>query len=40
LYDWVRLSEKERKRRMLKKKIGDAADNPDFVESDDELNIV
>jgi len=28
------------KRRMRKKEVGDAADDPDFDESDDELNIL
>jgi len=40
LYDWIRLAEKTKKRRMRKKAIGDAVDDPDFEEdSDDELNI-
>ena len=39
LYDWIRLYEKTRKRRMIKKKVGDVVDDPDFVQSDDELNI-
>ena len=29
LYDWIRLAEKTKKRRMRKKAIGDAVDDPD-----------
>ena len=40
LYDWIRLYHKSAKRRTKQKKVGDAADAPDFVEvSEDELNI-
>jgi hypothetical protein len=40
LYDWIRFAEKTKKRRMIKKAVGEAADEPDFEEdSDDELNI-
>ena len=39
LYDWIRLSTKKPKRRTKIKKIGDTIDDPDFYESDDELNI-
>ena len=39
LYDWIRLAEKTRKRRMRKKKVGESIDDPEFDESDDELNI-
>ncbi|KIM77652.1 hypothetical protein PILCRDRAFT_11911, partial [Piloderma croceum F 1598] len=40
LYDWTQFSEKTKKRRKIKKAVGDAADDPDFEEdSDDELNI-
>ena len=40
LYDWIRLYRKSTKRQMRKKKVGDAIDDPDFVEeSGDELNI-
>ena len=39
LYDWIRLSEKSTKRRIKTKKVGDAADDPEFDETDDELNI-
>jgi len=38
LYDWIRFYKKTRKRRMVKKKVGDAVDDPEFEESD-ELNI-
>src|SRR5882762_6611769 len=40
LYDWIQFYKKTRKNRMPKKKIGDAADDPEFTDSDDdELNI-
>ena len=39
LYDWIRLYKKSPKRRLKKKKVGDAIDDPEFDESDDELNI-
>src|ERR1700683_3908686 len=37
--DWIRLAEKTRKRCMRKKKVGEQIDDPEFDESDDELNI-
>lgn len=37
LYDWVRLSDKAPKVRSRKKKIGDAADDPEFDDEDDNL---
>jgi hypothetical protein len=40
LYDWIRLATKTPKRRMKAKKAGDPIDDPDFDESDDELNII
>jgi hypothetical protein len=39
LYDWVRLAKKGTKQKTKKKQIGDAVDDPEFDESDDELNI-
>ena len=39
LYDWIRFYKKARKHKMPQKKIGDAADDPEFADSDDELNI-
>jgi hypothetical protein len=40
LYDWIRLYHKSVKRQTRQKKVGDAVDDPDFVEvSEDELNI-
>jgi hypothetical protein len=39
LYDWIRFYEKGTKRKTIKKLVGDTADDPEFVESDDELNI-
>jgi hypothetical protein len=39
LYDWVRLSKKSRIHRSIRKKVGDPVDDPEFDESDDELNI-
>jgi hypothetical protein len=40
LYDWIHLHYKSTKRQTRKKKVGDAIDDPDFVEeSGDELNI-
>jgi len=40
LYDWIRLSTKKPKRRTKLKKVNDAVDDPEFYESDDELNIM
>jgi hypothetical protein len=40
LYDWIRLYKKSKKRRTKKKQVEDAADDPDFDVSDDELNIL
>ena len=39
LYDWIRLSNKSAKGRSKKKHVGAAADDPEFDESDDELNL-
>ena len=39
LYDWVRLVKKSRKRKVKKSQVGDAIDDPEFDESDNELNI-
>ena len=39
LYDWICLSVKSGKRRIKTKNIGDAADEPEFDDTDDELNI-
>jgi len=39
LYNWIRLYKKSPKRRVKKKKVGDAADCPEYADSDDELNI-
>ena len=39
LYDWIRLYKKSPKRRVKTKNIGDVADDPEYDESDDELNI-
>jgi hypothetical protein len=39
LFDWVRLSNKSGRRRMKVRKVGDAADNSDFTESDDDMDI-
>ena len=39
LYDWIRLYEKTTKRRVKTKKVRDVADDPEFEETDDELNI-
>jgi hypothetical protein len=40
LYDWIRFATKKPKRRMKAKKAGDPIDDPDFDESDDELDII
>lgn len=39
LYDWIRLYEKSTKRRAKSKKNGGASHNPEFDESDNELNL-
>ena len=39
LYDWICLYDKTKKRQVRKNQVGDAADDPDFDESDDKLNI-
>lgn len=39
LYDWIQFYKKTRKSRMPKRQVGDAADDPEFADSNDELNI-
>jgi len=39
LYNWIRLHEKFRKQRIKTKNVNNAADDPEFDDTDDELNI-